>query len=77
MHSSTLFVNLIILNKIRIGCFDSPQGPKQLGNGFSGTLRGRATCHNRKMHDFGRFWRGFALLRVLKGEIGGGFLRLS
>jgi len=77
MHSSTLFVNVIILNITGIGCFDSPQGPKQLGNGFSGTLRGRATCHNREMHDFVRFWRGFVCLRVFKGEIGDELLRLS
>ena len=68
MHSSTLFVNVIILNITGIGYFDSPQGPKQLGNGFSGTLRGRVTCHNRKMHGFVRFWRGFACFRVVKGE---------
>ncbi len=73
MHSRTLFVNLIILIIIGIGCFDNPQGPKQLENG-SGTLRGRATCHNREMHDFVRFWRGFALLRVFRGEICGELL---
>jgi len=68
---------VIILNILGIGCFDGPQGPKQLGNGFSGALRGQATCHKRKMRDFVRFWRGFACLRVFKGEIGDELLRLS
>ena len=76
MHASTLFINVIILNKTGIRCFDSPQGPKQLGNGFSGTLRGQATRHNRKIHDFVRIWRGFALLTLFNGEIGGGLLTL-
>ena len=54
MHSSTFLINVIILNITRIGCFDSPRGPKQFGSrdGFSGARRGRATCHNRKMHDW-------------------------
>jgi hypothetical protein len=74
MLSCTLFVNCIILNIIGIGWFDSPQGPTQPGNGYSGTLRGQATCHRREMYDFVGLWRGFALLRVFKGETGGEFL---
>jgi len=74
--SCTLFVNFIILNILGIGWFDSPQGPNQSGNGYSGTLRGQATCHNRRKYDFVGIWRGVALLRVFKGEIGGEFLRL-
>ena len=77
MHSSTLFIKVIILNINGIGCFDSPRGPKQCGNGFSGTPRYQATCHNRKMHVFVRFWRGFACFRVFKGEIGDELLSLS
>ncbi len=77
MLSCTLFVDIIILNTIGIGWVDSPQGPKELGNGYSGTLKGQATCHNRKMYDFVGIWRSFALLKIFKGEIGGEFLRLS
>lgn len=80
MQSSTLFVNLIILNTMGTGWFYSPRIPKQLGNGFNGTRRGQATCHKRKMPDFQkfvRFGRGFELLRVFKGEIGDRFLKLS
>jgi len=45
MLSCTLFVDIIILNTIGIGWVDSPQGPKELGNGYSGTLKGQATCN--------------------------------
>ncbi len=55
MLSCTLFVNFNILNVIGIGWFDSPQGPKQPGSGYSGTLRGQAACHNRKMYDLWGF----------------------
>ncbi len=75
--SCTLFADIIKLNTTGIGWVDSPQGPKELGNGYSGTLKGQATCHNRKMHDFVGIWRSLALLKGFEGEFGVEFLRLS
>ena len=75
--SYTLLVNFIVLIVIGIGWFDRPQRPKEPEDGYSGTFRGQATCDNREMYEVVGIWRGFASLRVVKGEVALELLRLS